>query len=107
MPTGEFIMETTKFTANLPKLDVEVVHVQDPEQHAEAVTIKMTATPSFEAVGDYLAQSVLNPATLMWAMPFGLWSGMVEAAWRPWLKALTPGPTKPRILEDDRFKNQS
>jgi hypothetical protein len=99
-------MEKTKFTTNLPKLDVEVVHVQDPEQHAEALTIKMTATPSFEAVGDTLAQSIINPAALMWAMPFGLWSGMVEAAWRPWLTALTSCLTKPGILEDGRFKIQ-
>jgi hypothetical protein len=83
-------MEKTKLTANLPKLDVEVLHVQDPEQHAEALTIKMTANPSFEAVGNYLAQNVINPATLMWAMPFRLWSGMMEAAWRPWLMALMP-----------------
>lgn len=99
-------MEKTKFTANLPKLDVEVVHVQDPEQHAEALTIKMTANPSFEAVHDYLAQSIINPAALMWAMPFGLWSGMVEAAWRPWLTALTPCLTEAGILEDGRFKLQ-
>ena len=99
-------MEETKLTANLPKLDVEVVHVQDPEQHAEALTIKMTANPSFEAVSDYLAQSVINPTALMWAMPFGLWSGMVEAAWRPWLKALMPPLTKPGILEDGRFNDQ-
>jgi hypothetical protein len=97
-------MEETKLTANLPKLDVEVVHVQDPEQHAEALTIKMTANPSFDAVGDYLTQSVINPAALMWAMPFGLWSGMVEAAWRPWLRALTPRLTKPGVPESDRFK---
>lgn len=100
-------MEKTKFTANLPKLDVEVVHVQDPEQHAEALTIKMTARPSFEAVGDTLARSIINPVALMWAMPFGLWAGMVEAAWRPWLTALMSCPTKPGILEDGRFKIQS
>jgi hypothetical protein len=100
-------MEKTKLTANLPKLDVEVVHVQDPEQHAEALTIKMTANPSFEAVGDHLAQNVIHPAMLMWAMSFRLWSGMMEAAWRPWLKALPLGPAKPGILEDDRFKKQS
>ena len=95
-------MEETKLTANLPKLDVEVVHVRDPEQQAEAITIKMTANPSFDAVGDYLAQSVLNPAALMWAMPFGLWSGMAEAAWRPWLRAFTPRLTKPGGSEDAR-----
>ena len=96
-----------KFTVNLPKLDVEVLHVQDPEQHAEALTIKMTAHPSFEAVGDTLARSIINPATLMWAVPFGLWSGMAEAAWRSWLTALTSCLAKPGILEDGRFKIQS
>jgi hypothetical protein len=97
-------MEKTKLTANLPKLDVEVLHVQDPEQHAEALTIKMTANPSFEAVRNYLAQNVINPATLMWAMPFRLWSGMMEAAWRPWLNALAPRLTKPGVSEGGPFK---
>ncbi len=83
-------MEETKLIANLPRLDVEVVHVQDPEERAEVVTIKMTANPSFNAFGDYLTKGLANPLTLMWAAPFGLWSGMVEAAWRPWLSALTP-----------------
>ena len=94
-------MERTKFTANLPKLDVELVHVQDPEQDAEVVTIKMTANPSFDAVGDYLAKSIINPTTMMWAIPFGLWSGMVEAAWRPWLSALTPRLPTPDTPQGD------
>ena len=99
-------MEEIKLTANLPKLDVEVVHVRDPERQAEALTIKMTANPLFEAFGDTLAQSVINPVTLMWAMPFGLWSGMAEAAWRPWLTAFTPRLRKPGVSEDsrDQFK---
>jgi hypothetical protein len=92
-------MEQTKLTANLPQLDVELVHVQDPEQHAEVVTIKMTAHPSFEAVGDYLAKSIINPATMMWAIPFGFWSGMLEAASRPWLSALTPRLPEPDALQ--------
>ena len=66
----------------------------------------IAANPSFEAVHDYLAQSIINPAALMWAVPFGLWSGMVEAAWRPWLTALTPCLSKAGILEDGRFKLQ-
>ena len=108
-------MEQTKLTANLPKLDVELVHVQDPEQNAEIVTIKMTAHPSFDAVGDYLAKSIINPATMIWAIPFGVWSGVIEAAWRPWLSALTPrlpapdtpqgGRERPRI-ERPRMVNQ-
>jgi hypothetical protein len=95
-------MEQTKLTANLPNLDVELVHVQDPEEHAEVVTIKMTASPSFEAVGDHLAKSIINPVTMMWAIPFGLWSGMVEAAWRPWLSALTPSLPKPDTQGHER-----
>lgn len=83
-------MEHTKLTANLPKLDVELVRTQDPDENTEIITIKMTANPSFDAVGDYLAKSIINPATMIWAIPFGVWSGIVEAAWRPWLSAVTP-----------------
>lgn len=83
-------MEHTKFTANLPKLDVELVRVKNPDENAEVVTIKMTANPSFDAVGDYLAKTIINPATMVWAMPFGVCAGLMEAAWRPWLSALTP-----------------
>jgi hypothetical protein len=95
-------MEQTRLTANLPKLDVELVHVQDPEEHAEVITIKMTANPSFEAVGDYLAKSIINPTTMMWAIPFGLWSGILEAAWRPWLSALTPRLPAPETRQGGR-----
>ncbi len=83
-------MEHTRLTANLPKLDVELVHAQDPDRNAEILTIKMTANPSFDAVGDYLSKSLLTPAAMIWTIPFGLWSGVMQAAWRPWLSAWTP-----------------
>ena len=42
-------MAQTKLTAHLPTLDVEITRRDLPEQNAQAVTIHITATPSFDA----------------------------------------------------------
>lgn len=83
-------MNETNVTANLPRLDVEIVHRDDPERHMEVMTIEMRASPSFRAVGGYLADSPLCRVALMFAMPWAMWAGTVEAMWRPWLALAAP-----------------
>lgn len=89
-------MEETKLTANLPRMDIEMIRRDDPDQNMETMTIQMRATPSFKAVGDYLAPTMANPLLLMWAVPFALWARAVEAAWRPWLALEGPSPARER-----------
>lgn len=89
-------MDETKFTADLPRLDVEIVRRDHPEEQAEVVTIEMRATPSFRAVSGHLASTPMGQMTMLLAMPLAwsvmpmaLWARSLEAAWRPWL-ALNP-----------------
>jgi hypothetical protein len=77
--TDPFIDET-KATARLPGLDIEILRRRSPEGDAELLSVKLQATPSFAAFGDYLET----------ANPFALWLRLAELAWRPWLGALAP-----------------
>ena len=47
MPRSE--IDSTRATAHLPGLDVEIVHHQSPDGLTERVSINLTAAPSFEA----------------------------------------------------------
>lgn len=91
-------MNETKITATLPRVDIEIVRRDDPERHAEVMTIEMRATPSFRAMGDYLSANPATAMALMWAAPMALWSGAMAAFWRPWLALAAPQgtPTKQR-----------
>lgn len=42
-------MDETKLTAALPNLDVQILHRTLPDHSGEAVSITLTATPSFDA----------------------------------------------------------
>lgn len=42
-------MDETKLTAALPNLDVQILHRTLPDQRGEAISITLTATPSFDA----------------------------------------------------------
>ncbi|MEZ5829470.1 MAG: hypothetical protein R3D30_07560 [Hyphomicrobiales bacterium] len=83
----------TKATARLPGLDIDIVHRMSPEGDAEQVSIHLTASPSFEAVG----------AMFHAANPFMLWAEMMRLAWAPWLEAarafppLETGPKRPAL----------
>ncbi|EKV28612.1 hypothetical protein C882_0823 [Caenispirillum salinarum AK4] len=89
-------MTTTRLTGRLPNLDVEIVR-RETDDGREAVGITFIATPT---LGHAAAALLSNPAALALAAlpapggsaharagmdPFGLWWGMMEAAWRPWL----------------------
>jgi hypothetical protein len=80
-------MDQTKLTAHLPTVDVEITRRTVPEQNAEAITIYITATPSFDAAARWLLQASLFPI----APPFSLWADIMRA-WHPWLPVSVGSP---------------
>jgi hypothetical protein len=63
----------TTASAHLPGLDIEIVHCPPSAESGEQISIRLQATPSFEAFGG-------------WAFnPFALWTETVQLAWSPWL----------------------
>lgn len=75
-------MEQTAVIANLPNLEIRVVHRDVPEEGAEIIGIQLKATPSFEALANDLAASM---APLPWLLPLQVWMEMVGRTWSPWL----------------------
>ena len=77
--------DTTRAVARLPGLDIAIEHRRSKE--AEAISIRLQATPSFQAFGDFAGAA--NPFAF-WAraaqlsmLPWLAWS----SAWTPWLDA--------------------
>ena len=75
MPRSE--IDSTRATAHLPGLDIEIVHYHAPDGLTEQVSINLTATPSFEA----FARSIDA-----WN-PFAFWAETMRLAWFPWVEA--------------------
>ena len=69
--------DTTRATARLPGLDIEIVHRRVPG--AEQISLHLQALPSFEAFGRFLDN----------ANPFAMWAEAAQLMWLPWL-ALSP-----------------
>jgi hypothetical protein len=69
--------DTTRATAHLPGLDIEIEHRRSPNADAERISIHLQAAPSFEAFGRFLEA----------ANPFAFWVRAVQLAWQPWLGA--------------------
>lgn len=46
---------TTRATARLPGLDIEIIHRRSLNDEAEQLSINLQAMPSFEAFGRFLA----------------------------------------------------
>jgi hypothetical protein len=69
---------TTRATARLPGLDIEIVHWRAVEGDAEQISINLRAVPSFEAFGRALEA----------ANPFAFWAQAAQLAWLPWLETL-------------------
>jgi hypothetical protein len=67
-------INTTRATARLPGLDIEIVHRRSPRGDAEQISINLQAVPSFEAFGRFI--EIFNP--------FAFWA---KIAWLPWLAA--------------------
>jgi hypothetical protein len=68
---------TTRATASLPGLEIEIVHRKSQEADAEAISINLQAVPSFEAFGKFIGT----------ANPFAIWAQAVRMVWFPWLGA--------------------
>jgi hypothetical protein len=77
-------------TASLPGLEIDLWHRRLPAEAGEELTIRLRATPSFEAWGR--AMEAYDP--------IALWAGMVRLAWAPWLMAsqvMLGGGLQPRL----------
>ena len=70
-------IDTTKASAHLPGLDIEVVHRRSPAGDAEQISINLQAVPSLEAFGRYLEA----------ANPFTFWAQATQLMWLPWFEA--------------------
>jgi hypothetical protein len=94
---------TTRATAHLPGLDIEIMHRRAVEGHAEQISINLKAVPSFEAFGRVLEA----------ANPFAFWAQAAQLAWLPWLetlslaRALTPSLPRPSGDSTSRSAQES
>ena len=80
-------MDETRITSSIANLDVEIVRKEYPEDNAEVMTIKLQATPSFEAV----SRSMLSPFSSPFLFnPLTTWAQMVKIAWSPLLSSMVP-----------------
>jgi hypothetical protein len=70
-------IDTTRASAQLPGLNIDIVHSQSPSGESEHITITLQAVPSFEAFGRALEA----------ANPFAFWTQAMRLAWLPWLEA--------------------
>jgi hypothetical protein len=70
-------VDATTVSAQLPGLDIDIVHSRSPDGDSELVSITLKAAPSFEAFGRALEA----------ANPFAFWATTMRLAWWPWLEA--------------------
>jgi hypothetical protein len=70
-------VNTTKASAHLPGLDIDIIYRRSPDGEAEQISINLQAVPSFEAFGRFLEA----------ANPFAIWIEAARLAWSPWLVA--------------------
>lgn len=99
-------MDETKLTADLPTMNVEIVHRAAPDGRGEMVTIQLNATPDFRAALPLLAgmaqlplmlgqsaQSPLpNPLALLSKSPLAMWTQAAQAMMAPWLALAKANP---------------
>jgi hypothetical protein len=69
--------DTTRATARLPGLEIEIVHRRLPGAEAEQISINLQAVPSFEAFGQFFETANL----------FAAWAQAAQMAWFPLLRA--------------------
>lgn len=87
MPNQKIDNSTTRATARLPGLEIEIIHRRLPGADAEQLSINLQAVPSFEAFGQFLQA----------ANPFAFWAQAAKLVWFPWLGAAS-ALTLPRAL---------
>jgi hypothetical protein len=66
---------TTRATARLPGLNIEIIHRRSLNDEAERLSINLQAMPSFEAFARFLET----------VSPFAPWAQALQLAWLPWL----------------------
>ena len=88
--------DTTRATARLPGLEIEIVYRRLLGGDAEQLSINLQALPSFEAFDRFLEA----------ASPFAFWVQVAQMAWLPWLEAArtlmlprSVGPAPPKLPE--------
>jgi hypothetical protein len=77
LPNQQIDDDTTRATACLPGLEIEIVHRRSPAADAERISINLQAVRSLEAFGRFLQT----------ANPFAFWAQAAQMAWFPWLGA--------------------
>jgi hypothetical protein len=106
LPNQKIGNSTTRATAHLPGLEVEIIHRRLPGADAKQLSINLQAVPSFEAFGQFLQA----------ADPFAVWAQAAKLVWLPWLGAasaltlprastpptLSPGHTESGMRERSR-----
>jgi hypothetical protein len=65
--------DTTRATARLPGLDIEILHRRSPG--AEQISVSLQAMPSFDAFGRFFES----------ANPFAFWAEATRLMWLPFL----------------------
>jgi hypothetical protein len=70
-------VDTIRASAQLPGLNIDIVHSQSPDGDSEQISITLQAVSSFEAFGRALEA----------ANPFVFWTQAMRLAWLPWLEA--------------------
>jgi len=71
------VVDETKATARLPRLDIEILHRRSPSGDTEQISIVLQAMPSFEAFGRFIEAT----------NPFAFWAQAAWLVWSPWLEA--------------------
>jgi hypothetical protein len=77
LPDQQIEDDTTRATARLPGLEIEIVHRRSPGANAEQISINLQAVPSFEGFCRFLEA----------ANPFGFWVQAAQMGWLPWFGA--------------------
>jgi len=77
LPDRQIEEGTTRATAHLPGLEIEIVHRRSPGAEVEQISINLQAVPSFEAFGRFLETT----------NPFALCAQAAQLALFPWLGA--------------------
>jgi hypothetical protein len=68
-------IDATRASARLHGLDIDIIHRQSPNGDWEQMSIKLRATPSFDALGSLFEA----------ANPFTFWVHATRFMWMPWL----------------------
>ncbi|MCA6116540.1 hypothetical protein J6524_16780 [Bradyrhizobium sp. WSM 1738] len=68
-------IDTTRASARLAGLDIDIIRRQSPNGDWEQISINLRATPSFEAFGSSFEA----------ANPFTFWVQATRLMWMPWL----------------------